>query len=127
VGLSAQKASYLHDLSAKVASGVVQLRRVGRMTDEDVITELTQVRGIGVWTAQMFLMFSLGRLDVFPHDDLGIRTALKRLYGLGELPDRELSHKIAAPWRPYATIASWYCWRSHEVERLELPHSAEFR
>jgi DNA-3-methyladenine glycosylase II len=126
-GLSAQKASYLHDLSAKVGSGEVQLRRVGRMTDEDVIAELTQVRGIGVWTAQMFLMFSLGRLDVFPHDDLGIRSALKRLYGLGELPDRELSHRIAAPWRPYATIASWYCWRSHEVERLELPLSTEFR
>jgi DNA-3-methyladenine glycosylase II len=127
VGLSSQKASYLLDLSAKVASGEVQLRRVGRMTDNDIIAELTQVRGIGVWTAQMFLMFSLGRLDVFPHDDLGIRSALKNLYGLAELPDKELSHKIATPWRPYATIASWYCWRSHEVKQLNLPTSTANR
>jgi DNA-3-methyladenine glycosylase II len=74
-----------------------------------------QVKGIGVWTAQMYLMFSLGRLDVFPHDDLGIRSALRNLYRLPELPDRETSLEIARPWRPYATIASWYCWRSHDV------------
>jgi DNA-3-methyladenine glycosylase II len=127
VGLSPQKASYLHDLSAKVVSGEVQLRRVGRMSDDEVIAELTQVNGIGVWTAQMFLMFSLGRLDVFPHDDLGIRSALRKLYGLRDLPDKELSHRIAAPWRPFATIASWYCWRSHEVEAIVLPKSREFR
>ncbi len=114
-GISPQKAGYLHDLASKVASGVVRLDRTGRMTDEEAIAELIQVRGIGVWTAQMFLMFSLGRLDIFPHEDLGIRTALKNLYGLSELPDRETSHEIARPWRPYATIASWYCWRSHDV------------
>lgn len=116
VGLSSQKGSYLHDLSAKVASGEVRLNRTGRMADDEVIAELTQVKGIGVWTAQMFLMFSLGRLDVFPHDDLGIKCALKNLYGLDELPDKATSHRIAMPWRPYATIASWYCWRSLEVE-----------
>jgi DNA-3-methyladenine glycosylase II len=115
VGISPQKADYLHDLAAKVDSGVVRLSRTGRMTDDQAITELIQVKGIGVWTAQMFLMFSLGRLDVFPHDDLGIRSALKKLYGLRELPDKETSREIARPWRPYATIASWYCWRSHEV------------
>ena len=74
----------------------------------------------------MFLMFSLGRLDVFPHDDLGIRSALRKLYRLDELPDRETSQRIAAPWRPYATIASWYCWRSHEVEKIALPTITEF-
>lgn len=119
VGLSSQKAAYLHDLSAKVTSGNVRLNRTGRMSDEEVIAELTQVKGIGVWTAQMFLMFSLGRLDVFPHDDLGIRMALKNLYGLDELPDKATSHRIATPWRPYATIASWYCWRSHEVDEFK--------
>ncbi len=115
VGVSPQKAGYLLDLAAKVDSGVVRLARTGRMTDDEAISELIQVKGIGVWTAQMFLMFSLGRLDVFPHDDLGIRTALMKLYGLSDLPDKETSHEIARPWRPYATIASWYCWRSHEV------------
>lgn len=114
-GVSPQKAGYLHDLAAKVDSGVVRLSRTGRMTDDEVIAELVQVKGIGVWTAQMYLMFSLGRLDVFPHEDLGIRSALRNLYGLAELPDRETSLEIARPWRPYATIASWYCWRSHEV------------
>ncbi|HEY2250966.1 MAG TPA: DNA-3-methyladenine glycosylase 2 family protein, partial [Planctomycetaceae bacterium] len=85
-GVSPQKAGYLHDLAAKVDAGTVRLHRVARMTDDDVIAELIQVKGIGVWTAQMCLMFSLGRLDVFPHDDLGIRSALKNLYGLAELP-----------------------------------------
>ena len=115
VGVSPQKAAYLHDLAAKVDSGSVRLNQTGRMSDDEVIAELIQVKGIGVWTAQMFLMFSLGRLDVFPHDDLGIRAALKNLYGLAELPDKTTSHEIARPWRPYATVASWYCWRSHEV------------
>ncbi len=114
-GVSPQKAGYLHDLAAKVDSGAVRLHRVARMADDEVITELVQVKGIGVWTAQMCLMFSLGRLDVFPHDDLGIRSALKNLYGLADLPDKQTSIKIAEVWRPYATIASWYCWRSHEL------------
>jgi DNA-3-methyladenine glycosylase II len=125
-GLSSQKSSYLHDLSAKVASGEVRLSRLGRMPDDEVIAELTQVKGIGVWTAQMFLMFSLGRLDIFPHDDFGIRSAIRNLYGLADLPNRETSHRIAAPWRPYATIASWYCWRSHDVEDFKPPKKTEF-
>jgi DNA-3-methyladenine glycosylase II len=114
-GVSPQKAGYLHDLAAKVDSGAVRLHRVARMTDDEVIAELVQVKGIGVWTAQMCLMFSLGRMDVFPYDDLGIRSALRNLYGLAELPDKQTSIQIARPWRPYATIASWYCWRSHEL------------
>ena len=114
-GVSPQKAGYLHDLAAKVDSKTVRLHRIARMSDDEVIAELVQVKGIGVWTAQMCLMFSLGRLDVFPHDDLGIRAALKNLYGLSDLPDKQTSIEIARPWRPYATIASWYCWRSHEL------------
>ena len=112
LGLSPQKASYLHDLAAKVSSGAVRLHRMQRMTDDEVISELVQVKGIGVWTAQMFLIFSLGRLDVFPHDDLGVRMAVRRHYGLSDLPDKLQALQIAAPWRPYATVASWYCWRS---------------
>jgi len=115
LGLSAQKAAYLLDLSQRVSSGQLRLEPMGRMSDEAVISELIQVKGIGVWTAQMFLMFSLGRPDVFPHDDLGVRTAIQKLYGLDELPDKTTSHRIAEPWRPYATIGSWYCWRSLEL------------
>ncbi len=115
-GISPQKAGYLFDLTHKVSSGTVQLRRIGRLSDELVIEQLIQIKGIGRWTAQMFLIFSLGRPDVFPHDDLGIRSALRKLYALDELPNREQSHQIAAPWRPYASIASWYCWRSLELK-----------
>ena len=117
VGLSSQKASYVADLTAKVNDGAVNLRQIGRLSDEAVVDSLTQVKGIGRWTAQMFLIFSLGRPDVFPHDDLGVRTAIRDRYGLDDLPDKTTSHSIAAPWRPYASVASWYCWRSLELER----------
>lgn len=119
VGLSGQKAAYLRDLAAKVNSGAVRLHHLHRLDDGAVIEELTRVKGIGVWTAQMFLMFCLGRPDVFPHADLGIRTALKNLYRLRDLPDRDEAHALAAPWRPYATVASWYCWRSLELGKDE--------
>ena len=117
VGLSSQKASYVADLAAKVNDGAVNLRQLGRLSDEAVVDSLTQVKGIGRWTAQMFLIFSLGRPDVFPHDDLGVRTAIRDRYGLDDLPDKTTSHSIAAPWRPYASVASWYCWRSLDLER----------
>jgi DNA-3-methyladenine glycosylase II len=117
VGLSQQKASYVADLSAKVNDGTVDLRRIGRFSDEQVVEQLTRVKGIGVWTAQMFLIFSLGRPDVFPHDDLGVRTAIRDRYGLEDLPDKKTSHAIAAPWRPYASVASWYCWRTLDLAR----------
>jgi DNA-3-methyladenine glycosylase II len=119
LGLSPQKVKYVLDLAQKSSDGTVQLRTIGRCSDEEVIQRLTQINGIGRWTAQMFLMFSLGRLDVFPEDDLGIRTALRRLYGLAELPDRATSRSIASAWRPYATVASWYCWRSLEQAQDE--------
>jgi DNA-3-methyladenine glycosylase II len=116
LGLSTQKATYVRDLASRVSSGALKLDNMGRYSDDKVIEQLVVVKGIGVWTAQMFLIFTLGRLDVFPHDDLGVRAAIRNLYGLDELPDKQLSHQIAAPWRPYASIASWYCWRSLEFQ-----------
>lgn len=117
VGLSLQKASYVTDLASKVNDGTVNLRQIGRLSDERIVDTLTQVRGIGQWTAQMFLIFSLGRPDVFPHADLGVRTAIRDRYGLDDLPDKETSHVIASEWRPYASVASWYCWRTLDLAR----------
>jgi DNA-3-methyladenine glycosylase II len=97
VGLSPQKASYVADLACKVNDGTVDLRRIGRLSDERVVEQLTLVKGIGRWTAQMFLIFSLGRPDVFPHDDLGVRTAIRDRYGRDDLPDKGTSRAIAAP------------------------------
>lgn len=116
LGVSPQKAGYLHDLAMRVQNGTLQLSRLARYPDEEVIARLVAVRGIGVWTAQMFLMFSLGRLDVFPHGDLGLRTAIRNLYRLPELPDRQRCAPIVRPWRPYSTIACWYLWRTVEEE-----------
>jgi DNA-3-methyladenine glycosylase II len=117
VGLSPQKASYLADLACKVSDGTVDLRQIGRLSDERIIEQLTQIRGIGRWTAQMFLISSLGRLDVFPHGDLGVRVAIRDRYGLETLPNKQTAFAIAALWRPYASVASWYCWRVVELDR----------
>ncbi len=116
VGISRPKATYLKDLADQILSGRLRLNQIGRSSDSAVIEQLTAVKGIGVWTAQMFLIFSLGRLDVFPHGDYAIRAAIQNLYGLVELPDKLTSSGIAEPWRPYRTIATWYCWRSHELK-----------
>jgi DNA-3-methyladenine glycosylase II len=123
-GLSRQKISYLRDLSARVLDERLRLDRIGRLSDEDAINELVQVKGIGRWTAQMFLIFSLGRLDVFPHDDLIIRSSIKELYELEELPGREQSHAIAAAWKPYSSIATWYCWRLIDVRKSLTPDAS---
>ncbi len=126
VGLSAQKASYMHDLAAKVQNGTVRLQRIGRQDDEAVIRELCQVKGIGRWTAQMFLIFALGRWDVFPDDDLGIRAAIQRLYRFESLPDKKQLQEISQPWRPFATVATWYCWRSGDLARDPTTPGAEY-
>ena len=110
-GVSPQKAGYMLDLCRCVTDGTVQLNQIGRLSDEQVTAELTKVRGIGVWTAQMFLMFSLCRPDVFPAGDLGIRNAIGKLYGFQHRPGEAECIEIAARWAPYRTIASWYCWR----------------
>lgn len=115
-GVSKQKTSYLQSLAELSLRGDLRLSRIGRYADEEIIAQLTRVKGIGVWTAQMFLMFSLGRPDVLPWDDLGVRQAIRKLYGLAEMPTRAQSERIAAPWRPYASVASWYCWRSLEIK-----------
>jgi DNA-3-methyladenine glycosylase II len=113
-GLSRQKLAYLRDLAAKVESGEVPLARVGRLADEEVIEHLTRVQGIGRWTAQMFLMFRLGRPDVLPEFDLGIQNAIQRAYDLPTRPAPKDVLRIGEAWRPHATIACWYLWRSLE-------------
>lgn len=114
VGLSKQKASYILDLAQRVHAGTLPLNGLARLSDDAVVEALIEVKGIGVWTAHMFLIFSLGRLDVMPHGDYGVRSAIQKLYGLDELPNRQTCHRIAEQWRPYASIAAWYCWRSLE-------------
>ncbi len=116
IGISRQKAGYLLDLCQKVNDGSLELKKLSRLSDEEVAAALIQVKGIGQWTAQMFLMFSLGRLDVLPVDDLGIRKAVAKAYDLPDLPNSAQITEIAEPWRPYASIASWYLWRSLEVD-----------
>jgi 3-methyladenine DNA glycosylase/8-oxoguanine DNA glycosylase len=111
VGLSRQKVRYLRDLSEKVLDGL-PLRRISRLPDDDVIAALTTVKGIGRWTAEMFLIFRLGRLDVLPVDDYGVRKAMQRAYRMRALPKAERMRRVAEAWRPYRTVASWYLWRS---------------
>lgn len=111
LGVSRQKASYLHDLAQKCDDGTVRLSTLGRLADQAIIDQLIQVKGIGRWSAQMFLIFGLGRLDVFPPDDLGIRSAIARLYGFDQLPKPSECLEIGGRWRPYASVGSWYCWR----------------
>lgn len=111
-GVSPQKIGYLRDLIEKTVDRRLKFRSYTQWEDERVIEDLVRVRGIGRWTAQMFLIFSLGRLDVLPVDDLGVRSAVKTLYSLAELPSAGQLGEIAHSWRPYASVASWYCWRS---------------
>ena len=116
IGLSRQKATYIQSLAQHVVDGDVDLSKMGKLDNEAVIESLIQVKGIGRWTAQMFLIFSLARMDILPVDDLGVKTAVRNTYGLDELPDKKTMEKIAEPWRPYASIASWYMWRSLELD-----------
>ena len=111
-GLSRAKVGYLRSLAEHVLSGELELERLDALPDEDVIAELVAVKGLGLWTAQMFLMFHLERPDVLPVGDLGIRRAMERSYGLPELPDPARMVEIAEPWRPHRTLACRYLWRS---------------
>jgi DNA-3-methyladenine glycosylase II len=111
-GLSLAKARSVRDLAEKVHQGVVRLDTISQCSDEEVISQLVPVRGIGRWTAEMFLIFSLGRSDVLPLGDLGLRVGAQRQYGLEELPGRTRLVELAEPWRPYRSIATWYLWRS---------------
>jgi DNA-3-methyladenine glycosylase II len=115
VGLSASKAASIRDLAAKVLDGSVQLDRIARLPDDEVVRELTLVRGIGPWTAEMFLIFQLGRLDVWPVGDFGVRKGYALLYGLAEPPAPADLAPLGDRFRPYRSIAAWYCWRAAET------------
>lgn len=116
LGLSTQKTAYIRDLARHTRAGTVVFEELGALTDEEVIERLTVVKGIGVWTAHMFLIFALKRTNVLPTGDLGIRTAIRKAYNLETLPTPEEMERMAECWRPYCSVASWYLWRSLEGE-----------
>jgi DNA-3-methyladenine glycosylase II len=118
VGLSKQKSTYLKNLAQKTAAGVLDFSRLPELPDEEVIEHLTQVKGIGVWTAHMFLIFSLRRLNVLPTGDYGVQMALKRHYRKRKLPKPKDMEKIARAWEPYRSVACWYMWRSLDIKTL---------
>lgn len=118
VGLSKQKSAYLKDLAAKTASGLLDFSRLPELSDEEVIKHLTQVKGIGVWTAHMFLMFSLRRPNVLPTGDYGVQMAVKKRYRKRKLPKPKDMEKIARAWEPYRSVACWYMWRSLDIKTL---------
>ncbi len=112
VGLSASKVASIRDLAEHVVAGTVALDRIARRSDERVVEQLTRVRGIGRWTAEMFLMFQLGRLDVWPVDDFGVRKGYARLYDLDQLPTPRVLQPLGDEFRPHRSVAAWYCWRA---------------
>lgn len=118
VGLSKQKSAYLKDLAAKTASGLLDFTRLQELTDEEVIQHLTQVKGVGVWTAHMFLMFSLRRPNVLPTGDYGVQVAIRKHYKKRKLPKPKDMEKIAKAWEPYRSVACWYMWRSLDIKTL---------
>jgi len=118
VGLSKQKSAYLKDLAAKTANGLLDFSKLADLSDDEVIEHLTQVKGIGVWTAHMFLMFSLRRPDVLPVGDYGVQMAMKRHYRKRKLPKAKQMEKIAKAWEPYRSVACWYLWRSLDIKTL---------
>ncbi len=118
VGLSRQKSSYLKDLAAKTASGLLDFSKLPELSDEEVIKHLTQVKGIGVWTAHMFLIFSLRRPNVLPTGDYGVQMAFKKHYKKRKLPKPKDMEKIARAWEPYRSVACWYMWRSLDIKTL---------
>jgi DNA-3-methyladenine glycosylase II len=114
-GLSKQKMGYIRDLAEHAVSGKVDFSKLPAMTDEEVIVALTDIKGVGVWTAHMFLIFALRRPNVLPVGDLGVRTAIQRLYGKRKLPTPAQIEKLAESWHPYCSFAAWYLWRSLEL------------
>ena len=125
VGLSWRKVSYIKDLAQRVHSGELDLAHIAQMDDEEIIKSLVAVKGIGPWTAEMFLIFSLARPDVLAVADYGLQVAMKQLYNLDSLPKPATMREIAQPWQPYRSYASLYLWRSLDnspkVEALEVP------
>ncbi len=116
-GLSMQKVSYLKDLAEKFSDGTIEHRRLHKMPSENIVEHLTQVKGVGVWTVHMFLIFTLNRPDVLPTGDLGIRKGFQILYKLKTLPDHKTMEQLALPWRAHASAASWYLWRAADAAK----------
>jgi DNA-3-methyladenine glycosylase II len=116
LGLSRQKTAYIRDLARHTRDGRVVFEELAALDDGVVIERLTQVKGIGVWTVHMFLIFALKRTDVLPTGDLGIRNAMRKAYGMAEPPTPAEMEVLAQRWRPYCTVASWYLWRSLETD-----------
>ncbi|MGA8152964.1 MAG: DNA-3-methyladenine glycosylase [Terriglobales bacterium] len=117
-GLSKQKASYLRDMAERAASGQLDFSKLNEHSDEEVIQHLTQVKGVGVWTAQMFLIFTLRRPNVLPTGDFGVQSAIKKYYKKRLMPKPAVMEKIARPWEPYRSIACWYLWRSLDIKTV---------
>ena len=118
VGLSRQKTSYLRDLAEKTQAGILQFDRLPSMTEKEVIEHLTQVKGVGVWTAHMFLMFTLKHPDILPTGDYGVQAAMKKHYKKRKWPKPDVMMKIAKNWAPYRSIACWYLWRSLDIKTM---------
>ena len=118
VGLSKQKSSYLRDLAEKTKAGLLEFARLGELSDYEIIEHLTQVKGVGVWTAHMFLIFTLRRPDVLPTGDYGVQVAIKKHYRKRKLPKPKDMEKIAKAWSPYRSIACWYLWRSLDLKTI---------
>ncbi len=114
-GVSRQKAGYMHDLALHVSEGRLDFDELWRLPDEEVIKRITAVKGLGEWSAHMFLMFHLGRPDVLPVGDIGVRSGMRLVYGLPALPTPAEAKEIGAPWAPYRSVASWYMWRADAV------------
>jgi DNA-3-methyladenine glycosylase II len=118
VGLSKQKSSYVRDLAEKTQAGLLDFSRLHEQSDEEVIKHLTQVKGVGVWTAHMFLMFTLRRENILPTGDYGVQAAMKKHYRKRKLPKPKDMEKIAKAWVPYRSIACWYLWRSLDIKTM---------
>jgi DNA-3-methyladenine glycosylase II len=117
VGLSRQKLGYMRDLSRRMLDGSINIAGLQGMTDDEIVEELTKIKGIGRWTVEMLLIFRLTRPDVFPAGDLGIVKAVQKAYNLRKTPDVKRLHAIAERWRPYRSVASWYLWASLENKK----------
>ncbi len=114
-GVSRQKAGYFRDLALHMAEGKLDFEHIDELSDDEVIAHLTAVKGVGVWTAHMFLMFQLGRPDVLPIGDLGVRNGMRLAYGLESTPAPKQAAEIGERWRPYRSVGSWYMWRAVET------------
>jgi DNA-3-methyladenine glycosylase II len=123
-GFSRSKVAFLRDLAARVAENRLELDRLSELDDDRVLEQLTAVKGIGTWTAEIYLMFRLQRPDVFPVDDLGLIKAAQKLYGLRQRPTRQKLLKMAEGWRPYRSVAAWYLWRSLSLPAISASRSA---